>query len=59
MLDRSISIREALVHSIPISEMKDMNSKVLQALKRSHSGKKLGTLFAGWILTIFKKKKTT
>jgi hypothetical protein len=33
MLDRSIPTREVLVHSIPISEMKDMKSDVLQALK--------------------------
>jgi hypothetical protein len=44
MLDRSIPTREALVHSIPISEVKDMKSGVL-------------TLFAGSILTIFKKEK--
>jgi hypothetical protein len=41
MLDRSIPTRKALVHSIPISELKDMKSDVLQALKASHSGKKL------------------
>jgi hypothetical protein len=35
MLDRSISIREALVYSIPISEVKDMKSDVLWALKAS------------------------
>jgi hypothetical protein len=29
MLDRSIPTREALVHSIPISEVKDMESDVL------------------------------
>ena len=40
MLDRSIPTREALVHSIPISEVKDMKSDVLQALKASLSGKK-------------------
>jgi hypothetical protein len=28
MLDRSIPTREALVHSIPISEVKDMKSDV-------------------------------
>ena len=33
MLDRSIPTREALVHSIPISEVKDMTSDVLWALK--------------------------
>jgi hypothetical protein len=31
---------EALVHSIPISEVKDMKSDVLQALKASLSIKK-------------------
>jgi hypothetical protein len=36
MLDRSIPTREALVHSIPISEVK---SDVLQALKASLSKK--------------------
>jgi hypothetical protein len=40
MLDRSIHTREALVHSILISEVKDMKS-VLRALKASHSKKKL------------------
>jgi hypothetical protein len=38
MLDRSISTREALVHSILIGEVKDMKSDVLQA---SHYEKKL------------------
>jgi hypothetical protein len=33
--------REALVHSIPISEVKDMKSDVLRALKASHFEKKL------------------
>jgi hypothetical protein len=37
MLERSIPTREALVHSIPISEVKDMKSDVLQALKASLS----------------------
>jgi hypothetical protein len=41
MLDRSIPPREALVHSIPISEVKDMTSDVLRALKASLSEKKL------------------
>jgi hypothetical protein len=57
MLDRSIPTREALVHSIPISEVKDMTSDVLRALKAFLSRKKLWTLFAGSILTIFKKEK--
>jgi hypothetical protein len=33
MLDRSIPTRKALIHSIPISEVKDMKSDVLRALK--------------------------
>jgi hypothetical protein len=41
MLERSIPKREALVHSIPISEVKDMKSDVLQAVKGSLSAKKL------------------
>jgi hypothetical protein len=41
MLDRSIPTREALVHSIPINEVKDMKSDVLWALKPSFFGKKL------------------
>jgi hypothetical protein len=39
MLDRSIPTREALVHSIPIRELKDMKNDVLQALKAFHSKK--------------------
>jgi hypothetical protein len=39
MLDRSIRTREALVHSILISEVNDMKSDVLQALKASFSKK--------------------
>jgi hypothetical protein len=58
MLNRPIPTREALVHSIPISEVKDMKNDVLRALKASLSEeKKLWTLFAGSILTIFKKEK--
>jgi hypothetical protein len=41
MLDRSISTREALVHSILISEVKDMTSDLLWALKAFLSKKKL------------------
>jgi hypothetical protein len=41
MLDRSIPTRKALVHSIPISEVKDMNSDVLWVLKASHFEKTL------------------
>ena len=57
MLDRFIATREALVHSIPISEVKDMKSDVLHALKGFLFEKKLWTLFAGSFLTIFKKEK--
>jgi hypothetical protein len=41
MLDRSMTTREVLVHSIPISEVKDMKSDVLRAPKASFSEKKL------------------
>jgi hypothetical protein len=57
MLDLSTAIREALVHSIPISEVKNMKTDVLRAMKGSLSGIKLWTLFVGSILTIFKKEK--
>jgi hypothetical protein len=40
-LDRSIPTREALVHSIPICELKNMTSDVLQALKALLFEKKL------------------
>jgi hypothetical protein len=41
MLDRTIPTREALVHSIWISDVKDMKNDVLRALKGSLSEKKL------------------
>jgi hypothetical protein len=41
MLDRSIPTRKALVHSIPINEVKDMTSDVLRALKAFVFEKKL------------------
>jgi hypothetical protein len=41
MLNRSIPTREALVHSISNSEVKDMKSDVLRALKASLYEKKL------------------
>jgi hypothetical protein len=41
MLDRSIPTRKALVHSIPISEVKNMKSDVLRALKAFLSEKNL------------------
>jgi hypothetical protein len=40
MVERSLRTRKALVHSIPISEVKDMKSDVLWALKGSLSEKK-------------------
>jgi hypothetical protein len=57
MFDRSIPTREALVHYIPIGEVKDMKSDVLRALKTSFSERKLWNLFLGSILTIFEKEK--
>jgi hypothetical protein len=56
MFDRSIHTREALVHSIPVSEVKDIKSDVLRALKASLFEKTL-SLVCGSILTIFKKEK--
>jgi hypothetical protein len=47
MLDRSIPTRKALVHSIPISEVKDMKSDVLWALKAFLSLKKTLNLACG------------
>jgi hypothetical protein len=41
MLDRSIPTRKALVHSIPISKVKDMKSDVLREQKAFLFEKKL------------------
>jgi hypothetical protein len=41
MLDRSIPTRKALVHSILISEVTDMKSDILQALKAFLSKREL------------------
>jgi hypothetical protein len=41
MLDRSIPTRGALIHSIPISDVKDMTSDVLRVVKASLFEKKL------------------
>jgi hypothetical protein len=57
ILHRSIPTRKALVHSISIIEVKDMKGDVLWALKGSFLEKKLWILFAGSILTIFKKEQ--
>jgi hypothetical protein len=56
MLDRSIHTREALVHSIPISEVKDMTSDVLRALKASLSKKTLN-LVCGLHFNNFQERK--
>jgi hypothetical protein len=40
MLGRSILTREALIHSIPINEVKGMKNDVLRTLKASFSFKK-------------------
>jgi hypothetical protein len=57
MLDRSIPTKEALVHSIPISEVKDMNSNVLWALKASLSEKKTLNLVCGLNFNNFQERK--
>jgi hypothetical protein len=56
MLNRSIPTREALVHSILISEVKDMKSDVLRALKASLSKKTLN-LVCGLNFNKFQKRK--
>jgi hypothetical protein len=56
MLDRSIPTREALVYSIPISEVKDMTSDVLRALKASLSKKTLN-LVCGLNFNNFQERK--
>jgi hypothetical protein len=57
MLDRSIPTREALVHSILISEVKDMKSNVLQALKPSLFEKKNFNIFCSRNFKNLKKEK--
>jgi hypothetical protein len=56
MLDRSIPTGEASVHSIPISEVKDMTSDVLWALKGSLSEKTLN-LVCGLNFNNFQERK--
>jgi hypothetical protein len=46
-----------LVHSIPISEVKDMKSDVLRALKASLSGKKTLNLVWGLNFNNFQERK--
>jgi hypothetical protein len=57
MLDRSIPTRDALVHSIPISEVKDMKSNVLRALKAFLSGKKTWNLVCRLNFNNFQERK--
>jgi hypothetical protein len=57
MLYRSIPTRKALVHSILISEVKDMKSDVLRALKASLSGKKTLELICGLNFNNFQERK--
>jgi hypothetical protein len=57
MLDRSIPTRKALVHSILSSEVKDMKSDVLWALKASLSGKKTLNLVCGLNFNNFQERK--
>jgi hypothetical protein len=57
MLDRSIPTREALFHSIMTSEVKDMESDVLQAPKASFSIKKPLSLVCGLNLNNFQERK--
>jgi hypothetical protein len=57
MLDTSIPTRKALVHSIPISEVKDMKSDVLRALKASLSAKKTLNLVCRLNFNNFQERK--
>jgi hypothetical protein len=57
MVDRSIPTRKALVHSIPISEVKDMKSDVLRALKASFFEKKPLNLVCGFNFNNFQERK--
>jgi hypothetical protein len=57
MLDRSIPTRKALVHSILISEVKDMKSDVLGALKPFLSEKKTLKLVCGLNFNNFQERK--
>jgi hypothetical protein len=57
MLDRSIPTRKALVHSIPIGEVKDMKSDVLRALNASHYQKIKLNLVCGLNFNNFQERK--
>jgi hypothetical protein len=56
MLDRSTIRKEALIHSIPIGEVKDMKSDVLWALNTFLSKTLWSSMFFSSISTIFKKE---
>jgi hypothetical protein len=57
MLDRSIPTRKALAHFIPISEVKDMKSDILRALKASLFEKKPLNLVCGLNFNNFQERK--
>jgi hypothetical protein len=57
MVYRSIRTKKALVHSIPISEVKDMKSDVLRALKASLFRKKTLKLIWGLNFNNFQERK--
>jgi hypothetical protein len=59
MLPRSIPTREALVHSIPISEVKDMKSDVLRALMASLSEKNFEPCLRGQCRALIHRAKMT
>jgi hypothetical protein len=59
MVDRSIRTRKALVQSISISEVKDMKSDVLMALKGSLSEKKTLNLVCRLNFKNFQERKIT
>jgi hypothetical protein len=57
VLDRSKSTREALIHSIPISEVKDMKSDVFQALMALPSEKRTLNLVCRFNFNNFQERK--
>jgi hypothetical protein len=57
MLDRSIPTRGALVHSIPIGEVKDTKSDVLWAQKGISFWKKTLNLVCGLNFNNFQERK--
>jgi hypothetical protein len=57
MLDRSIPTKKALIHSIPIREVKDKKSDVLWILKAFLSKQKPFNLVCGLNFNNFQEKK--